>query len=176
MRRYLKKKHVGAMKGSEALVLCFHAATAATLLQCKSSLRRARAISNLQTRAEALVCVGQAFNRLRTPEAFLDAIENKPWPIEETYPPETRFNLSLERSNARRYVRRLHEALPLAKELPPLAATLPDPKAPRMLRLNIGILERDTGRPDKAIEALTSLLGDCPDLERLDVLQSPAIA
>ena len=127
-------------------------------------------------RGLALVCVGQAFNRLRTPEAFLDAIENKPWPIEETYPPETRFNLSLERSNARRYVRRLHEALPLAKELPPLAATLPDPKAPRMLRLNIGILERDTGRPDKAIEALTSLLGDCPDLERLDVLQSPAIA
>jgi tetratricopeptide (TPR) repeat protein len=176
MRRYLKKKHAGAMKGSEALVLCFDAATATTLLQCKSLLRRAKAITNLQTRAEALVCIGGAFNRLRTPEAFLDAIGDKPWPIEETYPAETRFNLSLERSSALRYVGRLHEALSLAGKLAPLAATLPDPKAQRMLKLNIAILERDTGRPDKAIEALTSLLGECPDLERLDVLQSLAIA
>jgi tetratricopeptide (TPR) repeat protein len=164
------------MKGDKASILCFHAAMATTLAQCKSLLRKGKAITDLATRAEALACIGEAFNRLQTPGAFLDAIRDKPWPIEQKLPAEIRFRLSLERSNALRYVGRLHEALSLARELEPLAARLANPKASRVLKLNIAILVRDTGEPDEAIRSLTSLIPECPAPERVRVLQSLAIA
>jgi tetratricopeptide (TPR) repeat protein len=169
-------KQDGPMKADKVSILCFHAATATTLAQCKRLLRKAKEITDLTTRFEALACIGEAFNRLQTPEAFLDAIGDKPWPIEQKLPAEIRFSLSLERSNAFRYVGRLHEALSLARELEPLAATLPNPKAPRVLKLNISILLRDTGYPDEAIRSLMSLIPECPDPERVEVLQSLAIA
>ena len=166
----------GLMKSDRIFTLCYQAAAATTLAQCKGLLRKAKAITDFTSRAKALACIGEAFNRLQTPEAFLEVIRDKPWPAEQNLPAEIRFRLSLERSNALRYVGRRHEALSLARELEPLAATLPNPKALRILKLNIAILVRDTGEPDEATRLLTSLTAESPTPERVEVLQSLAIA
>ncbi len=120
-----------------------------------------------RARVEAWLCSHLLKNGL--PKAVLERIGDKAQPWEQELTPEVRAPLWTERSNALRMCGRGTEALAVAE------AVIADLKAqdkpiPPELRRNLGILYREAGRHEQALDIFLKLL---PDADRdLDLLHS----
>jgi tetratricopeptide (TPR) repeat protein len=126
---------------------------------------------NDEARAEAESWLGSKFKVLRQPERFLERIGDSPRDWEHELSTHNKARLWLERSNHLRLIGRHHDALVVVMSILRARDGI-DAANLRVVRLNFGILLRETGSPDLAIDQLVDVLAEANGRERIDVLHS----
>jgi tetratricopeptide (TPR) repeat protein len=124
-----------------------------------------------ELRGALLAVLGAAMKQARRPRDLLDRLGEQPADWELELSADRRAALWTERSNALRLLGRSREALAIAEEV---HGFVEDEDDRRVAELNLAILLRETGEPDRAVVLLEQLLPSCSAGERLGVLESLA--
>src|SRR5262249_20707218 len=127
---------------------------------------------NTQARVESWLC--SHLLREGLPTAVLERITDKAQPWEHDLTPHMRAHLWTERSNALRMCGRGIEALAIAEAVISNLEAADEPITPQ-LRRDLGILYREAGRHELALEIFLKLLPDADHDLRFSLLDSIAV-